>query len=77
MSSDIETIFGQILRSRRVSLGMTQSALADRVKLTVSYVSLLERGARSPRLAQVGAFAKALGVAPYELLGGPSRPASA
>jgi transcriptional regulator with XRE-family HTH domain len=48
---------------------MSQKALADRVGISVSYVSMLERGQRSPPLETIEKMAKALGVAPAALLG--------
>ncbi len=54
------------LRSRKK---LSQKALADRVGISVSYVSMLERGQRSPPLETIEKMAKALGVAPAVLLG--------
>ena len=55
------------LRSR---LKLSQSALAKRIGVSISYVSMLERGQRSPPLETVEKVAKALGVAPTALLSG-------
>ena len=42
--------FGVVLRELRVTRGLTQSELAIRSDLERSYISLLERGLRSPSL---------------------------
>ena len=55
----------QRLRSKRK---MSQKALADKVGISVSYVSMLERGQRSPQLETVEALAGALGTTPQKLL---------
>jgi transcriptional regulator with XRE-family HTH domain len=55
------------LRSRK---RLSQKALADKVGISVSYVSMLERGQRSPPLETIEKVAKALGVPPGSLLGG-------
>lgn len=57
----------QRLRSKRK---MSQKALADRVGISVSYVSMLERAQRSPPLETIEKMARALGVTPANLLGG-------
>ena len=51
---------------------LSQQAVADNAKLSVSYVSMLERGARTPPLETLEALAKALGVSPVNLLEKPS-----
>jgi transcriptional regulator with XRE-family HTH domain len=57
----------QRLRSKRK---MSQKALADKVGISVSYVSMLERGQRSPPLETIEKMARALGVTPANLLAG-------
>ena len=57
----------QRLRSKKK---LSQKALADKVGISVSYVSMLERGQRSPPLETIEKMAKALGVTPAILLGG-------
>jgi transcriptional regulator with XRE-family HTH domain len=53
-------------RSRR---NLTQQALAAKVRISVSYVSMLERGERTPPLDTLEALAKAMAVSPLDLLG--------
>ena len=57
----------QRLRSKKK---LSQKALADKVGISVSYVSMLERGQRSPPLETIEKMAKALGVPPGTLLAG-------
>jgi transcriptional regulator with XRE-family HTH domain len=45
-------------------------------RISVSYVSMLERGQRSPPLETIEALAEALGVRPVALLSAPSRPSA-
>lgn len=60
--------FAKNLRVIRLSQKLSQEELADRAKLSVAYVSLLERGARTPPLPTIERFAKALKVRPLYLL---------
>ena len=61
-------IFPQKLKQARTSKKLTQTALAAKAGIGVSYVSMLERGQRSPPLDTLEALAKALGVQPTSLL---------
>jgi len=56
------------LRTLRLANGLTQQEVASRANITVSYVSMLERGNRSPPLETLEALAKALKVPPLQLL---------
>ena len=67
---DLLTRFAGNVRRMRAKKKLSQKALADKVGISVSYVSMLERGQRSPPLETVERMAKALGVAPALLLGG-------
>lgn len=49
----------RILRARK---RLSQQAVATKAHLSVSYISMLERGQRSPPLDTLEALAKALGV---------------
>lgn len=51
-----------VVREARSSAGLTQEALAARAGLHRTYVSLLERGRRSPTIATLDAVARALGL---------------
>ncbi|HSN92869.1 MAG TPA: helix-turn-helix transcriptional regulator [Anaeromyxobacteraceae bacterium] len=67
---DLLTRFAGNVRRLRAKKRLSQKALADKVGISVSYVSMLERGQRSPPLETVEKMAKALGVPPAALLGG-------
>ena len=67
---DLLTKFAGNVRRLRAKKRLSQKALADRVGISVSYVSMLERGQRSPPLETVEKMARALGVSPASLLGG-------
>lgn len=58
------------MRERRVALGLSQEALAERADLHWTYVSGVERGVRNPGLNTVGRLARALGWTPSRLLSG-------
>ena len=47
---------------------MSQQAVAKKARVSVSYVSMLERGERTPPLETLEVLAKALGVSPLYLL---------
>ncbi len=64
----IEQHFGGNLTTRRQKAGMSQEVLADRCGFSKSYVSMLERGLRSPRLDAIQRIAEALGVDAWMLL---------
>jgi transcriptional regulator with XRE-family HTH domain len=67
---DLLTRFASNVRRLRSKKKLSQKALADKVGISVSYVSMLERGQRSPPLETVEKVAKALSVPPATLLGG-------
>ncbi len=67
---DLLTRFAGNVKRLRAKKKLSQKALADKVGISVSYVSMLERGQRSPPLETIEKMAKALGVPPSNLLGG-------
>ena len=56
------------LRAMRLQRKLAQESLAEKAGLSVSYISMLERGQRSPPLDTLEGLAKALGVSPLALL---------
>lgn len=52
--------FGELVRRRRTSLGLTQRDLARRVGIKAGYVSYLERGGRRPSLKLLERLARTL-----------------
>jgi transcriptional regulator with XRE-family HTH domain len=69
MPMDLLTRFASNVRRIRTKKQLSQKALADKVGISVSYVSMLERGQRSPPLETIEKVAKALSVPPASLLG--------
>ena len=59
--------FGAGLRSTRVSLGVSQTSLANLGELDPSFMSLLERGHRTPSFYVIVRLAEALEVSPIKL----------
>jgi transcriptional regulator with XRE-family HTH domain len=62
--------FGQRVRDRRTTLGLSQEAFADKCKLDRTYISGIERGKRNVSLRNIEAIAKALGITIAELVQG-------
>ena len=60
--------FAVNLKSERLRRKLSQEALAAKAGLSVSYISMLERGPRTPPLATLESLAKALAVSPTSLL---------
>jgi transcriptional regulator with XRE-family HTH domain len=60
--------FAANLRRCRKNRGLSQQRLAFDCRLHRTEISLLERGDRNPRLTTIVRLARALGVAPAELL---------
>jgi transcriptional regulator with XRE-family HTH domain len=61
-------IVAQNLFAVRSSRKLSQQEVAAKAKLSVSYISMLERGERTPPLETLEVLAKALGVKPLDLL---------
>ncbi len=68
----LEKIVAQNLRLMRTQRKLSQQALARKARVSVSYVSMLERGERTPPLSTLESMAKALSVSPLHLLEAPS-----
>jgi transcriptional regulator with XRE-family HTH domain len=63
-----EKAFGAVLRTIRASRGLSQESLGFESGYHRTYVSLLERGLKSPSLRSVFKIAKALDVRPSDLI---------
>jgi transcriptional regulator with XRE-family HTH domain len=63
-----KTAIGRILRAKRESLGISQETLAERAEVDRSYVSILERGLKSPTLETLERICIALGTLPEWVL---------
>ncbi len=60
--------FAANLRRERTRRKLSQEALAAKARLSVSYISMLEREQRTPPLDTLESLARALGVSPTALL---------
>jgi transcriptional regulator with XRE-family HTH domain len=60
-------VVAQNLLGVRMRRKLSQQTVADKAGLSVSYISMLERGVRVPPLETLEAVAKALGVPPLNL----------
>jgi transcriptional regulator with XRE-family HTH domain len=54
--------FGEMLKQARVKAGLTQAALAERLRLPLRSIQNWEQGHRVPRMRTVATLSKALGV---------------
>lgn len=61
-------IFGDIVRSHRLLLGVSQEELAHQAGLHRTYISMLERGIRNPSLTVILQLAQALDVKASSLI---------
>jgi transcriptional regulator with XRE-family HTH domain len=66
-------LFGAAVRRAREQRGIAQSVIADTAGISLTYLSLVERGENTPTLTVVFRICDALGVSPSELLDEVSR----
>lgn len=59
--------FGDRVRQLRIEHNMTQQELAEASSLSLDYISLIERGKRSPSLESIECISKALDIAVSDL----------
>ncbi len=64
----IELAFGREVKKAREAVQKSQETLAFDAEVHRTYVSLIERGQKSPTLSVIVRLAKALNVRPSELL---------
>jgi transcriptional regulator with XRE-family HTH domain len=60
--------FAANLKSERMRKKLSQESLAHKAGLSVSYISMLERGQRTPPLDTLETLAKALSISAVSLL---------
>ena len=68
MPSSLAEKFSRNLRNTRLAKKLSQESLAAKAGISVSYVSMLERGQRTPPLDTLELLGRALSVAPTALL---------
>ncbi|MBL7181416.1 MAG: helix-turn-helix transcriptional regulator [Pseudomonadota bacterium] len=64
---DLKIRFGMRLRMLRMQQQMTQEQLADAAKISVDFLSLIERGRNAPSFTNIEKLAKALNVPVQQL----------
>jgi len=64
----LRLVFGARVREIRRGIGLTQTVLADRAGVSLTYISDIERGMRNPTLAVLIQLSHALGVKPEALV---------
>jgi transcriptional regulator with XRE-family HTH domain len=62
MSEDVRRLVGRNVRRLRMTAGLSQAALAERLGVDRAYVSGLELGQRNPTIVTLWHVAQALGV---------------
>ena len=68
MIPTVEVAFGSEIKKARKALQKSQEALAFDAEIHRTYVSLIERGQKSPTLTVIVRLSKALNVKPSELI---------
>jgi transcriptional regulator with XRE-family HTH domain len=58
--SALQLLFGEVIRTRRTTQGLSQEELADQAGLHRTYIGLVERGKRMPSIEMVRRLALAL-----------------
>ena len=61
-------VFGKVLRELREANQLSQEKLAEYCELDRTYISMLERGLRQPTITTIFKLAKALNIAPSQLI---------
>lgn len=75
--AELRQIFGRRLRQIRRSQDLTQEQLAERVGLSVNFISLIENGDAAPSFDTIEKLAQALNVSATDFFQPPSNnPAS-
>lgn|SRR5262245_37361823 len=72
--AEIVQVFAARLRERRLAAGLTQTALARRANLTLTYVGRLEAAGAAPGIDTVSRLASALHTSVHDLLPPPLPP---
>ena len=67
--NNLNSAFGDVLRSLRDKAGISQQTLALECELDRTYISLLERGLRQPTISTIFILAKTLDIKPSVMIG--------
>jgi len=67
-NNEIKSKFGALLKKLRNEQKLSQEGLAEKASLDRTYISLLERGLRTPTIATIFAIANGLSKKPSEII---------
>lgn len=67
--SNIDKIFGKILRDYRVKAGFTQEELAEKIGISLKYISRIENGNNGVKTQTLIKYMNILGISPNTLYG--------
>ena len=68
MAKDVLLVFGDSVRSHRLSQGFSQEELASRAGLHRTYIGMIERGEKNITLRNIEKIASALQIPIHKLL---------
>lgn len=68
MRKDLKAAIGIVLRAKREKLAISQEEVAERAGVDRTYVSILERGLKSPTVETLEKICRALGTLPERVL---------
>ena len=65
--SDIDTVFGKVLRNYRIKFGFTQEQIAEKLGISVKYISRIENGNNGIKTQTLINYMNILGITPNTL----------
>ena len=68
MRKDLKTAIGSVLRAKREKLAISQEEVAERAGVDRTYISILERGLKSPPVETLERICGALGTLPERVI---------
>ena len=68
MRKDLKIAIGNVLRAKREKLAVSQEELAGRAGVDRTYISILERGLKSPTVETLERICAALGTLPERVI---------
>ena len=68
MPTSLSVALGRVLHAKRLGVGLSQEALAERAGLTANHIQNLEKGAMAPTITTLARLGEALGIVGSDLL---------
>ena len=68
MPKDLKSKVGSVLRAKREKLDLSQETVAERAGVDRTYVSILERGLKSPTIETLERICHVLGTLPERVI---------